>query len=259
MNQDLMSEELAFRIETIAARAWPPLARQPLNGWTLRYSHGVTRRANSVLPLGWGEDGDVLQSLARAEAYYREHGVAPRFQISPAARPVGLDQLLTDRGYRLTARTAVQTASLASVAARLAPSGQWRVRIVESPDPAWLAVYADAEAASEPSLRVRQAIMAAIPDRGGYALVMDDAGHAAAVASAVVADGYLGIFNVATVPSYRRRGAALAVMHGLVTWGAAHGADDVYLQVMADNSPALALYERLGLLTRYHYHYRELS
>ena len=260
-----MNTDLAHQIETIAARAWPPLERQPLNGWTLRYSRGVTRRANSVLPIGWDEESNLDQSLARAETYYRDRGVSPRFQLSPAARPAALDQVLTDRGYRLTARTAVQTALLRSVAQRLGRSDLWRVSMAASPDPEWLAVYADAEGASETSLGVRQEIMAAILDRGCYVVAYDAAAPAprglplpAAVGSGVAADGYLGIFNVVTVADQRRRGAAHAVMHGLVTWGVEQGADEVYLQVMADNGPALALYARLGFTTRYYYHYREL-
>jgi ribosomal protein S18 acetylase RimI-like enzyme len=45
----------------------------------------------------------------------------------------------------------------------------------------------------------------------------------------------------------------------LAQWGQIYQARQLYLQVMADNAPALALYERLGFETLYHYHYRELT
>jgi ribosomal protein S18 acetylase RimI-like enzyme len=143
------------------------------------------------------------------------------------------------------------------VVQRFAGIGSWRVAAADAPDPAWLDVYAGAEGADGRSLAVRRAIMAAIPDRACYVVAHDAAGQPAAVGSAIAADGYLGFFNVATVPTQRRRGAARAVMGALLEWGAAVGAVEAYLQVMTDNTPGLALYASLGFETCYHYHYRE--
>jgi ribosomal protein S18 acetylase RimI-like enzyme len=44
-------------------------------------------------------------------------------------------------------------------------------------------------------------------------------------------------------------------MAALVGWGAERGATTAYLQVLADNAPALALYDRLGFATHHAYRY----
>jgi predicted GNAT family acetyltransferase len=57
-------------------------------------------------------------------------------------------------------------------------------------------------------------------------------------------------------PDQRRQGLAAAVMAALWQWGVNAGAARSYLQVAADNSSALALYEKLGYWVHHEYHYR---
>ena len=61
---------------------------------------------------------------------------------------------------------------------------------------------------------------------------------------------------MATLPNYRRRGAASAVLHAIASWGQEQGAGDMYLQVMQNNTPALELYAKAGFKKLYGYHYR---
>jgi ribosomal protein S18 acetylase RimI-like enzyme len=44
-------------------------------------------------------------------------------------------------------------------------------------------------------------------------------------------------------------------MATLLEWGAERGATTAYLQVLGDNEPALALYERLGFVEHHRYRY----
>jgi ribosomal protein S18 acetylase RimI-like enzyme len=62
---------------------------------------------------------------------------------------------------------------------------------------------------------------------------------------------------MATRPEFRRRGCAAAILHALARWSQRHQVTQMYLQVMENNRPALALYAQVGFETRYHYHYRE--
>lgn len=68
-------------------------------------------------------------------------------------------------------------------------------------------------------------------------------------------DGWLGFRSVEVDPDRRRQGLALRVMAALTGWGAEQGATTAYLHVLADNAPALALYERLGFRTHHTYRY----
>ncbi len=68
---------------------------------------------------------------------------------------------------------------------------------------------------------------------------------------------WVGLGGLWVEPSLRRSGLGLAVVGALLDWGAAQGATTAYLQVLADNTPALGLYDRLGF--REHHRYRYLA
>jgi N-acetylglutamate synthase len=95
----------------------------------------------------------------------------------------------------------------------------------------------------------------------GFASVRDDAGSVLAIARGSVdqaADGvpWLGVTAVEVHPSARRRGLGGLILGGLAAWAAGHGARCCYLQVGADNAPALALYARHGFVEHHTYQYR---
>ena len=69
----------------------------------------------------------------------------------------------------------------------------------------------------------------------------------------------MGIFSIRTMPEFRRRGVGWSINCALSIWGEENGADTAFLQVEADNNPALALYEKLGFKTLYTYWYRILE
>jgi GNAT superfamily N-acetyltransferase len=68
--------------------------------------------------------------------------------------------------------------------------------------------------------------------------------------------GMIGVFEVLVAASHRRRGLAAAIMSALLGWARQQGATATYLQVVASNAPAIALYDRLGYREVYRYHYR---
>jgi ribosomal protein S18 acetylase RimI-like enzyme len=68
-----------------------------------------------------------------------------------------------------------------------------------------------------------------------------------------VTDGWLGLFNIATVPAARGRGLAGAAIGRLARWAREFDATSAYLQVEASNSKAQGLYDRLGFRTHHRY------
>jgi GNAT superfamily N-acetyltransferase len=67
----------------------------------------------------------------------------------------------------------------------------------------------------------------------------------------------LGIAAVEVAEDQRRRGLARAIMAALIAWGRDNGAVRGYVQVAADNEPAMELYRRLGYWQHHSYHYRQ--
>ncbi len=48
-------------LEHAAALAWPGTEQRWLDGWLLRYGHGVTRRANSAVPLRFTSFAEITE------------------------------------------------------------------------------------------------------------------------------------------------------------------------------------------------------
>ena len=243
-------------IERMALQAWPGLEIEQVDRWLLRHAAGITRRANSVWPNEASGEVDLETKLARVEEFYHLRNLPARFQICPAAQPTGLDVLLEERGYRAVARTAVQTTTVAGMLVRLGEATAMTVEVSAQSTARWWVCYATADDVAAESVAARQAICKAIKLTTAYAMVVHE-GQVIAVGSAAAGDGWVGFFNIATLPAFRRMGAARSVMGALGQWGQSVGAKDAYLQVMAGNAGALRLYEQLGFTTGYYYHYRE--
>jgi ribosomal protein S18 acetylase RimI-like enzyme len=81
-------------------------------------------------------------------------------------------------------------------------------------------------------------------------------GQMAAVGLGVVTGDALWFFDIVTDAAWRNRGLGKQLMLHLIQWGKANGATTAYLQVMADNAPAVRLYEKLGFKEMYQYWYR---
>lgn len=251
-----MSANLIRYLEEISGNAWPAAVVQVVDGWRLRFNWGVTRRANSV----WANQVDNQQTLAEklalVEDFYARRGYPARYQICPANQPADLDAVLAERGYTSDASTSVQIASVATVLDRTGADSVAVVRVTDAFDETWFATYCRIEQFNDRAAQARRDILQRIAPRIGYALLnIDD--QPVAVGSAVVERGWAGFFGMATQPQFRRRGAATAILHALAKWSQSYQAAQMYLQVMENNAPARALYEKAGFESLYSYHYRE--
>jgi len=243
---------------------------QVLGGWILRaWPDAPFRRTNSVLAL-FGADALDARGLDErtsvVEEFYRRRGLPVRFQLGAATSPSDLDARLAARGYAVEAPTLLQTADAAHVARATACRAAERGVVVEIADAVgdeWIAAYGSAHGTSA---RARERVAAygrLLPRLGPpcvTALARASAGGAiVGCGFAVLERGRVGVFGMGTEPGARRRGVARAVLHGLVSRALASGAGSAYLQVEADNAPALRLYAAAGFTTLYGYHYRTLG
>ncbi len=251
-------EQVRF-VEMLAMHAWPAAEVTLLDGWRLRFSQGVTRRANSVWPNQAGGELTLDAKLDAVERFYAGHGLPARYQICPAQQPTDLDAILAGRGFRVDASTQVQ---LAPVGAVLARAGQrplspgWTLTVGEQFDADWFATYREAEGFDDHAAAMRQAIIQRIAAPAGFALLRVDSAPIA-LGLGVLEAGHLGVFSMATRADFRRQGAATMVLAGLARWARSQGAEQIYLQVMDRNAGAQALYAGLGFETLYRYYYRE--
>ncbi|WP_135551122.1 GNAT family N-acetyltransferase [Paenibacillus cymbidii] len=246
---------LYHQIEHLAARTWPAPESAPLGHWTLRAADGVTKRANSVLACG--ERPETVDWFSAVCRFYEARGLPAVFQISDAS-PTGLDDELEARGFAKVAPCSVLTGDVSAARAAYAGIGAepgWRLECLPAPDETWLARFIAFELFPESRLPVYRRIFAGIEPQAVFATLFRH-GEPAAVGTAIAEQGWTGFTNIAVAPDRRGLGFGQRLMAGLVEWGAANGADNLYLQVVDDNETANRLYRKLGFSRLYGFHYR---
>jgi ribosomal protein S18 acetylase RimI-like enzyme len=134
---------------------------------------------------------------------------------------------------------------------RAAPGGI-EGRVVDEPDDGWLAVYRADTPGGLPA--VARDLLMNHPS-AGFASIRDG-DRCLAVARATVDGRWAGLTCVEVVPDERGRGLGAAVSALALRWAGAKGARHACLNVMVDNAPAIAVYERLGFRVHHEYCYR---
>lgn len=241
-------------LEELSANAWPAEQSHCLGGWWLRSTHGYSRRANSVWPNAWWGPTGLEERLSYVESFYRERNQPSLFQLCDASRPAALDNILAARGYAAEGRTCVQVTSLPHALTQLRDA-RHAAQVRPAACPAWLSVYAPRFQEEDATVQACVRIFSRITPATVFVTLHLD-GTPAASGLGVVERGWLGIYCMATLPEFRRRGAARSVLAALLEWGERQGVENAYLQVLEENAPARTLYESLGFATLYHYHYR---
>lgn len=243
-------------LQRVMLDGWPPTERAQVGGWILRAAGGFTGRANSVLPVG--DPGLPLDAaVALCEAWYAERGLPSQFTIAGpegfAAPEDPLGALLLARGYEVSPVVDVMTASARSVAAAAAPAtgtGAPGVLMGDRLDDRWFAAYQRQRPGAGAAAR---AVLTGSPEQ--LFARIEVGGDVVAVARAAFAHAWCGIFAVEVDPSHRRRGLARALTGAVAGEAARRGIRSLYLQVSADNTAAVAAYERLGFGVHHTYVY----
>jgi hypothetical protein len=252
-----MNTSLVRLIEELAANAWPPEVTQHLGGWRLRYSGGNSRRVNSVWPNYLPDSDDLEQVLSTVDDFYQRWEAIPLYQICPAVLPADLPNILKASGYLPYAHTAVKTAPIQTVLEKTSLPGCASASSSTLTE-IWFQTYVTTSGYSQASLPIRRGILNRIGPPANFIMLSKD-GAPCAVGLGVVERGWLGIFCVVTAPDQRHKGFARGVMNLLADWGKTQGAENIYLQVMEDNHPALRLYQQMGFEHLYQYSYYQPS
>ena len=238
-------------LEELALNAWPALSVLARDGWLLRLADGLTKRANSVHMLHPSNE-PLADKIAWAEACFRRAGLPAIFRLTPLA-PDGIEEILAARGYDVIEPSLVQVAEI---------DQSWRrhdeVVMTNLPDPNWIDAYARAAALTSIQNAALHLMLRAVAAPAILAHIECD-GSSVAFGMAVVERGYVGFFDMLTLPGARRRGYGRMIMENLFAWAGQQGATRGTLQVVETNGPARALYEGFGFKPVYGYRYRVLG
>ncbi len=249
----------ARELEEVSGRSWPAPDEEWLGRWWLRSAGGFTARACSVRALG--DPGRPFDdALEYVVAWYGERGLPAMIRaVSGSNVSMELDR----RGWGFARAAVFQTVTVArlrrSIVARsTSPTAQTAavqtaaVQIAPFPPQSWLRRYeggAITPAALQALTGTPEAAFATID-------ATDAAAPAVAIGRAAVEGPWVGFTAIEVDPLARRLGHARTVMSALTEWAATRGAVRAWLEVLADNHSALALYASLGFTEHHRYAYR---
>jgi GNAT superfamily N-acetyltransferase len=217
-------------LEHAAALGWPGVEHEWREGWLLRFGRGITRRANSAVPL----DFSAVCILRWLVDWYAARGVAPL-----VAAP--------DRLFRIPSAVPTDAENLIMAGDVAGGDSGDAVAIASTPDDDWLRLY---------QREVPVDVLTAVVDgEVAFATTADAAVGRAAVTTAPDGTRWVGLSAVHVLDSARRRGLARDLCSALLSWGAGRGATRAYVQVLADNSAATRLYESMGFAVHHRSRY----
>jgi GNAT superfamily N-acetyltransferase len=238
-------------IERIAMQGWRALEMDELGEWQLRAGGGFTGRANSALALG--DPGlPVDNALDRVEGWYAVRDLPIRIQLVDRDQPVGVEAALDRRGWTTSPVVNAMTAELGHVLRAVPGSSDLELRLDAEPDEQWLGCYRDDGTELPP---VARDILINHPV--AIFASLRDGDRCVAIARGVVDGRWAGVHAVEVTPSYRGQGLGAYATAAAMRWCGQRGARMSYLQVSADNTPAVQLYGRLNYAVHHHYVYRE--
>jgi len=235
-------------IERATLAAVPPQRLERWGDWLLPFDDGTVGRSHSAVPLR--HDAPGLAVLPELERRYRGQGLAVVLRVPELASFARMHEALAAEAYAKTKPTLVQVGDLERLAASMRTP--IAITIAGRPGAAWEQVFL-----GEGFDPVDGASRLAILRRGTRSLFGEVRveGRIAAVGCVSESDGWCGMHGMRTLPAFRQRGYAGALLAALARAARDRGAREVFLQVDAANAPARSLYEGLGFATAWTYAY----
>ncbi len=250
-------------IEDLSLNAWPSHQMQLYDGWILRFSYFYTHRTNCVEQFGISLL-PLEEKVSYCEDIYRRWKTPCIFKITPLNEPA-LEPFLEERSYEKQNVTHVMCLAFSESSSETGSEtsfttireGDMTIRN-RIPDE-WIdALFAIKGNATVTHLKIVPSMYAAIPKDVRCVYIRRNE-TIVATGLGILDRDYIGIYAINVKPKYRRQGMARRICETLLREGAKAGARRAYLQVLADNQPAIDLYESLGFSQEYTYWFRVKS
>ena len=249
--EPLIDRRLVRALEHHSAMAWPAPELVQINGWEVRFTPGSrSRRVNCVTPIDPAA-GKLTETLHLAKKLCDARNLPCTLRVTPLGGRELADWMQTQPLGLTGDATSVQLAPLGGLAP--APSV---AMIANELTPEWLKGLA-ASGADEAERALIARLLANVTMPQAFAVVLEN-GEPVAVGRAAVYQGLAGLFHIATSAAHRRKGYGHAIVSALMNWAREHNAMRAYLQVVAANAPAVALYRHFGFREAYLYDYIKL-
>ena len=246
------------QLQEILMNCWPAYHYFFLNGWILRFTGGVTARANSVFPLNYhGKPNDLERDLNLVEKAYKVYNLPTIFTIPEVFEPNNLDLKLKERGYQqLGCITNTMIISIENSRDEVINEEFTYIfhtkRVEEISN--FLARYSKRN-------KEEQKVLEALTNRivipkKRFIVASYDNEVVGTLLGILDPHGYLYIVDVLVHPNFRQQKIATSMFFKIIkNWGTSNGIEKIWLQVEAENQEAMNLYTKLGFDKVYSYYY----
>lgn len=238
--------------QELAHRAW--LARDTVvhKGWLVRVSEGVTKRANSVMPISY-RGANLEKDISIVYKLYKDNNLPLIFQIPDYFEPPNLVEYLQNSEFLITDETIVMSTEIEQDNFSLDKDG-FDVVIEHDVDVKWYqALKRLADIDSSKLEGFRKIISRTYNEKITCSVMKDN--HPVGIVLGVIEKPYIGIFDLVVHLDYRRQGIGEFIMRIMMSYAQKSKLQTMYLQVEANNLPAVKLYKKLNFQERYRYRY----
>jgi ribosomal protein S18 acetylase RimI-like enzyme len=229
-------------IERVGRDTWSADEQVHIEGWTVSSNGGFTRRVNSATSSGRPDVSLATRDAVRE--WLAARGCPLVVRVTPLLEASVVDEITGTWGLVAVDPTSVM---IRSELEETRDDGITPVDLLDQEFQEDLfSLNARPDAAREPWTR----IITRMSERAQGLWVRGTAVGVIAVDSPIGA-----VYSVAVQAAARRQGWGTRIMEAAASSAVTLGAHTIFLQVLAANHPAVAMYERLRYVEAYRYHY----
>lgn len=248
------------KLQEILMNCWPAHCYYFLNGWVMRFTEGVTSRANSVFPLNYtGDTYSLERDIKFVEKAYQAYNLPTIFTIPDYFEPKNLDVKLIEHGYQqlgcITHTMIITVQDLRNEINNDEFSYIFHSERVNKIS-TFLSKFSKRDLQSQNVLD-RLANRIIIPQKR---YIVAEYGNKVVGTLMGILDphGFLYLAEVLVDPDFRQQKIATSMYFKTINeWGIPKGVKKIWLQVEIENMEAMNLYTKLGFEKAYSYYYLE--
>ncbi len=247
-------------LQEILMNSWPAHHYYFLHGWVLRFTDGVTSRANSVFPLHYtGNLNELDKDITLTEKAYQSFNLSTIFTIPEFFEPSNLPDKLLKNGYQqLGCITHTLILSIQNLRNEVVNEDFTYLIISDRRKEisSFLGKYSKRDQGSQKILdALTKRII--IPQKR-FIIAQYEQKVIGTLMGILDPHGFLYIVDVLVDPDFNRRKIATSMFFKLINdWAIPNGAKNIWLQVEIENAKAMNLYTKLGFEKAYSYYYLE--
>ncbi len=242
-------------LEQLSLNAVPSQKTLLYDGWVVRLSDGITKRANSINPLFDSQKLTLEEKINFCENLYQQHNLPTIYKLTKQAYPKNIDKILSDKGYLLIDKTSVQTYDLTKEINLVEPFQNITINFQPNFNELWLDNFLQFNQYSTAKKQGFANILKSIALPTIFISIQHN-DKQIACGVGVLEGGFIGLFDLAVASQYRGQGYGRLLVEQLLNYGKAQNCHTAYLQVVQDNNIARNLYQNIGFVEQYQYWYR---